>query len=431
MFDLKVLNSAFDQLEEERGIPRDKILDAIETALAAAYKREYGKKNQIIRAKFDPKNGDLEFSQVKIVVDPNMIVEEKNDDKDDEESGNKVVITPIPEDEADPNLPKDEQVRREKWSDEKHILLADAKRMKKDAEAGDEMIFPLESKEDYGRIAAQTAKQVITQKIREAEKMSVLEEFGQRAGEIVTGTVQRIERGNVYIDLGRTTGVMPRDEQIFGEHYRPGDRIKVYILNVDESPRGIYVRLSRSHPDFVKKLFEIEVPEIASKVVEIKALSREAGNRTKISVYSHDDNIDAVGSCVGQRGVRVSTVISELGGEKIDVIEWSELPEMFISNALSPGKIMSIELDENTREASIQVSPDQLSLVIGRGGQNVRLAAKLTGWKLDIETPEGSKISDDADLKEIMSDTPKAKPNGKGGGKKEGGSEDVAEEVLA
>src|SRR3989344_4818315 len=211
MFDLKVLNSAFDQLEEERGIPRDKILDAIETALAAAYKREYGKKNQIIRAKFDPKNGDLEFSQVKIVVDPNMIVEEKNDDKDDEESGNKVVITPIPEDEADPNLPKDEQVRREKWSDEKHILLADAKRMKKDAEAGDEMIFPLESKEDYGRIAAQTAKQVITQKIREAEKMSVLEEFGQRAGEIVTGTVQRIERGNVYIDLGRTTGVMPRD----------------------------------------------------------------------------------------------------------------------------------------------------------------------------------------------------------------------------
>ncbi|MEK7535669.1 MAG: transcription termination factor NusA [Patescibacteria group bacterium] len=371
------MKSALEQLEQERGIPKEKVIEAIELALAAAYRKDYGKKNQIIRAQFDPATGNTEFFQVKMVVDPTSLA-----DEDGELRG------ASNEEELSPVAGENSELKKEKWNEERHIMLEDAKRMKKDAEVGDELIFPLEVRDDFGRIAAQTAKQTIIQKIREAEKYSVLDEYGKRVGELVHGSVQRTERGNVYIDLGRTTGVLYRDEQIPGEHYRQGERIRVYLAAVEETPRGIAVRLSRAHPEFVRKLFEIEVPEMQNGIVEIKAIAREPGSRVKIAVNSTDNNIDAVGSMVGQRGVRVSTVISELGGEKIDVIEWSELPEIFISNALSPGKILSIELDEDLREAKILTAPDQLSLVIGKGGQNVRLAAKLTGWKLDIITPE-------------------------------------------
>lgn len=382
MIDLKVLKSALEQLEQERGIPKAKTLEAIEMALAAAYRKDYGKKNQIIRAVFELDSGTTEFFQVKEVVDESMLKEEETEEKESKET-----------EEGEP--------KKEVWNEDRHIMLQDARMIKKDAEVGDELVFPLEVKDDFGRIAAQTAKQTIIQKIREAEKYSVLDEYGKRVGEIVHGTVQRTERGHVYIDLGRTTGVLYRDEQIPGEHYRQGERIKCYLAAVEETPRGIAVRLSRAHADFVRKLFEIEVPEMQSGVVEIKTLAREAGSRTKLAVTSHDNNIDAVGSCVGQRGVRVSTVISELGGEKIDIIEWSELPENFISNALSPGKILSIELDEDAREAKIWVAPDQLSLVIGKGGQNVRLAARLTGWKLDIITPEKEGRSKPMDAAEL------------------------------
>jgi len=373
MFDLKALNSALSQLEEERGIPKEKTLEAIEDALAAAYKKDYGKRGQIVRASFDKKTGDVEFEQIKIVVDESML-------RDEDE----VVDT-----EAEAEIPPEE--RKVKWNEEHHIMIEDAKRIKKDAELGDEIVFPLENKEDYGRIAAQTAKQVIMQKIREAEKVSVYEEYGKRESEIVSGHVQRIERGNVFVDLGRATGILYRTEQIPGERYNQGERIRAYLVSVDESSRTINVKLSRANPEFVIKLFEIEAPEIANGTVEVKSISREPGSRTKMALISNDENIDAVGSAVGQRGVRVSTVISELGGEKIDIIEWSDLPEIFIANALSPGKVMSIELDEETKEAEVTVAPDQLSLVIGKGGQNVRLAAKLTGWKLDIVTPEGEK----------------------------------------
>jgi len=374
MFDLKALNLALTQLEEERGIPKEKTLEAIEDALAAAYKKDYGKRGQIVRSVFDKKTGDVEFEQIKIVVDESML----RDDDDDAE----------PETEPDTEIaPEDRKV---KWNEEHHIMIEDAKRIKKDAELGDEIVFPLENREDYGRIAAQTAKQVIMQKIREAEKVSVYEEYGKRENEIVSGHVQRVERGNVFVDLGRATGILYRTEQIPGERYNQGERIRAYLMSVDESSRTINVKLSRAASEFVVKLFEIEAPEIANGTVEIKAISREPGSRTKMALISNDENIDAVGSAVGQRGVRVSTVISELGGEKIDIIEWSDLPEIFIANALSPGKVMSIELDEETKEAEVTVAPDQLSLVIGKGGQNVRLAAKLTGWKLDITTPEGT-----------------------------------------
>ena len=251
------------------------------------------------------------------------------------------------------------------------------------------MIFPLEVKEDFGRISAQTAKQVIIQKIREAEKVSVLNEYGKREGEIVSGTVQRIERGNIFIDMGRATAILPFEEQIPGERYKQGERVRAYLYKVEETPRGIFLKLSRSHPKFIEELFKMESPEVASGVVEIKAIAREAGSRSKIAVASRDEHIDPVGSMVGQRGVRVTTVMSELGGEKLDIIEWSADPKKFIEDALSPAKVNSVAIDERDKKATVEVSEDQQSLAIGKGGQNARLAAKLTSWKIDIQSAKG------------------------------------------
>ncbi len=365
MLDLKVINSVLTQLEEERGIPQEKILEAIELALATAYKKEYGKKGQIIRAKFDLNSGKTEMFQVKVVVDETTVI------MDPEE------IDKLPE--------TDE---REVYNPEHHMLIADAKRIKKDVVLGDEMIFPIESSGDYGRIAAQTAKQVIMQKIREAEKVSVMSEYGKREGEIVSGTVQRIERGNIFVDMGRATGFLPYEEQIPGERFAQGERVRAYLFRVEEGGKGVFVRLSRSHPKFLEKLFETEAPEIANGTVVVKSIAREAGSRSKIAVASSDSHIDPVGSMVGQRGVRVSTVMSELGGEKIDIIEWNEDPKKFIEDALSPAKVLSVKIDEKEKQAVVEVSEDQQSLAIGKGGQNVRLAAKLTGWKIDIKSAQ-------------------------------------------
>jgi N utilization substance protein A len=364
MFDLKVINSVLAQLEEERGIPREKIIEAIEAALATAYKKEYGKRGQIIRTTFDINTGATEFFQVKVVVDDSTVVV-------------------VEEGEELPELPADDE--RLRYNPEQHILIEDARKIKKGSVLGDELVFPLETKDDYGRIAAQTAKQVIIQKIREAEKVSVLGEFGKREGDIVSGTVQRVERGNMFVDMGRAVGLLPFEEQIRGENYKPGERIRAYLFRVEESPRGIFLKLSRSHPKFLEKLFEIEAPEIANKTVEIKAIAREAGARSKIAVTSHDSHIDPVGSLVGQRGVRVSTVMSEIGGEKIDIIEWSADMKKFIEDSISPAKASKVTLDETTKTALVEVTEDQQSLAIGKGGQNVRLAAKLTGWKIDIK----------------------------------------------
>ncbi|MDD5068313.1 MAG: transcription termination factor NusA, partial [Candidatus Pacebacteria bacterium] len=277
---------------------------------------------------------------------------------------------------------------------EHHILLADAKKIKKDAQVEEEIVFPLESKDDYGRISAQTAKQVIIQKIREAEKTGVLAEYGKREGEIVSGTVQRVERGNIFIDMGRTTAVLPYEEQIPGERYQQGERVRGYLYKVEDNTKGVFLRISRAHPKFLEKLFAVEAPEIANGTVEVKAVAREAGSRTKIAVSSKDEHVDPVGSLVGQRGVRVSTVMSELGGEKIDIIEWSADPKRFIEDALSPAKILKVQIDEKERKATVEVASDQQSLAIGKGGQNVRLAAKLTGWKIDIQSAKGESIAE-------------------------------------
>jgi N utilization substance protein A len=370
MLDLKTFKSALEQLEEERKIPKEKILDAIEQAMAAAYKKDYGKKGQIIRAKFDLETGKTDFYQVKIIVDESIAkMEEEDTDvkKDDQYSI------------------KDDADERVHFNSEHHIMLEDAKKIKKGVELNDEVIFPLDAKDDYGRIAAQTAKQVIIQKIREAERTSIIDEYGTKEGEIITGIVQKVERGNVYIDFNRATGVLPGEEQIPGEYLQRGARVRAYLYSVEDTPRGINLRLSRTHPKFIEKLFAVEAPEIENGVVEIKSIAREAGARSKIAVFSNDEHIDPVGSCVGQKGTRVNTITQELGGEKIDIIPWSEDPKVFITNALSPAKVISIEIDEADHKATVEVADDQLSLAIGKGGQNVRLAAKLTGWRIDIK----------------------------------------------
>lgn len=370
MFDLKVINSVLEQLQEERGIPRDKMLEAIELALATAYKKEYGKRGQIIRAKFNVENGSTEFTQIKVVVDGSMVY---SDEEADEAHASE----------------SDERVR---FNPEHHIMIEDARYIKRDAALGDELVFPLEIQEEYSRIAAQTAKQVIIQKIREAERTSVMSEFGAREGEIVAGSVERVERGTVYIDLGRAVGVMPYEEQIPGERFRQGERIRAFLYRVEESPRGVFLRLSRSHPRFLEELFRAEVPEIASGVVKIKAIAREAGSRSKVSAFSVDEHVDPVGALVGQRGVRVGTITSELSGEKLDIVEWFEDPIRFLEEALSPARVISIDLDEDEHKATVLVAEDQQSLAIGKGGQNVRLAAKLTGWKIDIKSAAPAEV---------------------------------------
>ncbi len=371
MLDLKALKIALDQLETERRVPREKIIDAIEQALAAAYKKDYGKRGQIVRAHFDLETGRTDFFQVKIVADESTVY--------------------FVEDGVDtPDLPEgDERVR---FNPEHHILLEDARIMKSNAVVGEEINFPLEAKEDYGRIAAQTAKQVIIQRIREAEHGAIMSEFGGHEGDIVSGMIQKMERGNVFVDIGRVTAILPREEQIPNEYYRRGERIRAYLYAVEETPRGVSLKISRTHPKFITALFAQEAPEVASGTVEIKSTAREAGARTKIAVFSADEHVDPVGSCVGQKGIRVTTVMSELGNEKIDIIEWNADPAKFVSAALSPAKALSVVINDTEHTASVEVADDQLSLAIGKGGQNVRLAAKLTGWRIDIKGVAGETV---------------------------------------
>ncbi|MCX6735747.1 MAG: transcription termination factor NusA [Candidatus Parcubacteria bacterium] len=385
LFDLKTLRSALEQMEEEKGISKEKILEAIEMSLAAAYKKEYGKKGQIVRAKFDLDTGATDFSQVKVIVDESIVKMPAPLDENGE---------PIEEE-------KDENDLRTRFNSEHHILLEDAKKIKRDAAVEEELVFPLETKEDFGRIAAQTAKQVIIQKIREAEKSTTMDEFGKKEGEVVNGMVQRIEKGNIFVDLGKTTAILPYEEQISREKYRQGERIKAFLYRVEDTPRGINLRLSRTHPKLIEEFFKMEAPEVMSGVVEIKNIAREPGSRAKIAVYSNDEHIDPIGSCVGQRGVRVTTVMSELGGEKIDIIEWSEDAKKFISDSLAPAKILSVELRPEEKRASVIVAEDQLSLAIGKGGQNARLAAKLTGWKIDIHSTKETEEAVEEEEKEL------------------------------
>ncbi|OGY54402.1 MAG: hypothetical protein A3C82_01460 [Candidatus Wildermuthbacteria bacterium RIFCSPHIGHO2_02_FULL_47_12] len=376
--DFKNLSVLLDSIAEEKGLSKERILEAVEQALAAAYKKEYGTRGQVVKAKLNPKTGDVEFWLVKLVVDEDMIYSE--------EELEQLKDAPITQDQGkQEEIPAED--RKVRFHEERHIMLKDAKKENPKIKAGEELEMKLESKTDYGRIAAQTAKQVILQKIREAERESILEEFKSKEGDLVSGIVQRMEGVTVFVDLGKTLGILPREEQVPGEFYRLGQRLKFYVVSVEDSTRGPQILLSRAYPKFISKLFELEVPEISAGSVEIKGLAREPGSRTKIAVESHADGVDPVGSMVGQRGTRVSAVINELGGEKIDIIDWAEDAENYIANALSPAKVLEVQVLDKSRAIAV-VPEDQLSLAIGREGQNVRLAAKLTGWKIDVRSPE-------------------------------------------
>lgn len=403
MMDLKTIHSALEQLAEEKGISREKVIETIEMALAAAYKKEYGKKGQIVKALFNAETGDMSFSQIKIVVDESMVKTEeevaleeadREAEKGDEKDSTGPTTRRRKYDEDEERVEsEDGELRKVRFNPERHLMIEEAHLIKKDVALGDEMTFPLEAREDFGRIAAQTAKQVIIQRIREAEREAVFDEFQDREGEIVSGTVQRVEGRNVFVDLGRSTAILPPEEQVPSERYRIGERVKALLLSVEKNTRGLGLHLSRSHSRFVAKLFELEVPEIAAGSVEVRSIAREAGSRSKVAVLSHEEGVDPVGSCVGQKGIRVSTVIGELGGEKIDIIEWDEDPARFIANALSPARVLDVEIDTERKESRAIVVEDQLSLAIGKGGQNVRLAAKLTGWRIDVRSRSGEQIA--------------------------------------
>ncbi len=378
MFDLKIIARAIQQIAEEKNIPTDKVVEAVEVALAAAYKKEYEKRGEIVRAHFDLKTGSVSFAQVKTAVDETTADMNPPAEKSETEA---VAVAPAPE------SAEGELDRLPRYNPDRHIIFAEARAIKPDAALGDELEFPLETKIDFGRIASQTAKQNILQKIREAERESILNEFKDKEGEIVNGIIQRFERGTTYVDIGRATGIMFYNESIPGEHYRIGERMRFFVLAIQNDAKGPGIILSRAHPRLVSKLFALESPEIADQSVEIKTIAREPGSRTKIAVASNIKGVDPVGCCVGQRGTRVMAVSNELGQEKIDIIEWSEDPAQFIANALSPAKAKKVDILPR-REARAFIAHDQLSLAIGKGGQNVRLAHKLTGWKIDIRSHE-------------------------------------------
>lgn len=379
MLDIKTLKPLIRQVAEEKGLSEQKVFEALEVAFAAAYKKEYGKKTQVIRAEINSDNGKVKFSQVKIVIDKSSVIAE-------EETEEKIDSTKKNEEKKNKNEINEDEDRKIKFNPERHILLEEAKKIKPDVKIDEEIVTPLEIKSDFSRIAAQTAKQVILQKLKELEKETILSEFKEKEGMVVNGIIQRIERNNIYVDLGKTFGVLYANEGIPGEHYKAGERKKFYILRLEEKGRGPIILLSRCHPKFVSRLFEMEVPEINEGVVEIKSIAREPGNRTKIAVDSKDENVDPVGACVGQKGTRVTTVIDELNGEKIDIIPYSEEPTKYVASSLGPAKIKEAEIISERREVRVFVPPDQISLAIGKNGQNVRLAAKLTGWKIDIRS---------------------------------------------
>jgi len=393
------LTNAIKQVCEEKNLDYQAVVNTIELALAAAYRKDYGEKNQNIKVIFDPNTGSSEIYDVKTVVDNLPTQEEEEmlrrlndpDYKREEEKEKKIEPEGIDEE------------KEHRFNPKTDIQLKEASILKHGAQIGEEIMTELPIPESYGRMAAQTAKQVIIQKLREMERDMILNEFKDKEKEVVGGVVQRREGRLVFVDLGKAIGILPSEEQIFSEYYRPGERIKVYIKEVREGHKGPEIILSRRSEEILKKIFYLEIPEIANGLVEIKGVAREAGSRSKVAIYTEAENVDPVGSCVGQRGARIQTIISELGGEKVDIIEYNEDPAKFIANSLAPAKTLSIELDESEHKAVVKVSSDKLSLAIGKSGQNVRLAAHLTGWKIDIieASEEGEKKVADSEQGEV------------------------------
>lgn len=360
------LMAAINQVCDEKGLSREVILETLEAAIAAAYRKDYGHPSQIIRAKFDPETGEIKVWQVFDVVEE---VEDNQNQK----------------------------------------TVKEARVIKKDVKIGDQVEVSLEPQSEFGRIAAQTAKQVIIQRIREAERDILYQEFKDKEGKIINGVVQQIEGSTVIIDLGKLNGLMPPAEQIPQEKYYSGQRVKIVVCGVEETSRGPQVLVSRSHPNLISGLFELEVPEVAAQTVVIKGIAREAGSRSKVAVEAVSENLDPVGSCVGQRGTRIQAVLAEIGEEKIDIILWDKDTSQYIINALSPAKVVEVKLDKKDKKATVFVNEDQLSLAIGKSGQNVRLASKLVGWSINIEKAVDAKTKGKAPQKEKKPAKPKIK----------------------
>ncbi|MDP2631216.1 MAG: transcription termination factor NusA [Candidatus Uhrbacteria bacterium] len=390
------IEQAIRQICEEKGISYEAVIETIEAALSAAYRKDYGNKLQNLEAEFDPSTGGVNLFDVKNVVEdlPEEEIEKMRamqaEEAEERESARAAdSFAPRPKkDFTEDGYKKEEAEGLEdegpKFNPKTDIMVSDAQVLKMGAQIGDIIRTALPLPGEFGRMAAMTAKQVITQKLREAEREIIFNEYKEQEGEVLIGTVQRREGRVILVDIGRTVGVIAPDDQVPTERYNPGDKIKVYVREVALGSRGPQISLSRTSSELVRVLFEVEIPEVADGIVQIKAIAREAGSRSKVAVSSTDDSIDPIGASIGQRGVRIQTIISELGGEKIDVIEWSDDQKEFIINSLAPAKVKSIEISEADGSATAEVAEDQLSLAIGRGGQNVRLAAKLTGLRLSV-----------------------------------------------
>jgi N utilization substance protein A len=377
------ITKAIQALCDEKGLSYEAVLETIETALAAAYRKDFGNKQQNIKVKFDPDTGDMQAWDVKTVVED---IDEETLTKAQEELADLRAQAR----EEGKELTEEETAHLPRFNPKTELMIKDAKEVDKKAKIGDILEIPLEIPGSFGRMAAQTAKQVIIQKIREAERTNVFDDFKAQQGQIIQGFVQRVEGRKILIDLGKITGVVTSDNQVRGEHYRPGNRMKFYVASVEMTQRGPEVILSRNHPEMVREVFKQEIPEVADGVIEIKGIARDAGFRSKVAVATDDSSIDPIGSCIGQRGSRITTIIEELGGEKIDVIQYSDDSVQYIMKALSPAKVLRVELNDADRSATVTVAPDQFSLAIGRSGQNVRLASELTGWKLNVREEGGS-----------------------------------------
>ncbi|MEK7653628.1 MAG: transcription termination factor NusA [Patescibacteria group bacterium] len=390
------IQAAIQQICQEKNLSEESVLRTIELALAAAYRKDFGNKLQNIVVKFDPKTGGLEVFDVKTVVEDlpeeelELLLEEE---KKPEKKTVKKETPVVPAEGAAAFVAEGEEEEMRRFNPRTEIQLKDAKAISKKYKIGDEIVTDLPVPGEFGRMAAQTAKQVIIQKIREEERQNIFDEYKTYERQVVVGTIQRRDGRLVLVDIGRATAIMPPEEQVERERYNVGNRMKFYLKSVDQTSRGPQLVISRANPEIIRKIFETEIPEIANGAIEIKSIAREPGNRSKVAIFTSEENIDPIGSCVGQRGARIQTIIGELSGEKIDIILFDEDAAKFITNALSPAKVASVELKETGEEkvAFVKVKDDQLSLAIGRGGQNVRLASRLTGWKIDIVSDGGKK----------------------------------------
>jgi transcription termination/antitermination protein NusA len=402
------ISQAMRQICDEKNIAYESVLETVESALAAAYRKDFGTKNQNIKVQFDPESYDGATQGIRVFDVKTVVADmELPDDYFERFEAAHAVKRDEPKKYGDKApAPAPAPVEGEGKEDEfvfnqkTMIMLSDARDLKPDAQLGEEIRVELNVPAAFGRMAAQTAKQVIMQKLREAERNVIYNDFKDREGELMNVTIQRREGRTVLIDLGRATGVLLPEDQIETERYFPGTRIKAILREVSLTSKGPEIRLSRASPGLVAAIFAQEIPEIANGMVEIKHIAREAGSRTKVAVTAHDEAIDPIGSCIGQRGTRVQTIIRELGGEKVDVILWSANDAEYISASLSPAKVLGVDLNQDDRLASVRVPADQLSLAIGKGGQNVRLAAKLTGWKITI-AEEGGRTVADSEVGEI------------------------------